>query len=376
MTFDHIVIGVGGMGSAAVCELARRGQRVLGLEQFEIAHANGSSHGLTRIIRLAYNEHPNYVPLLRRSYEMWRRLEADAGEELLVITGGLDLGASDSRVLTGALEACQQHDLAHEHLSTREIKSRYPAFNVPDGFEAVYQPDAGYLRPERCVTAHVAEARKMGAEIHERETVLGWEHRNETFIVKTDRATYEAPSLVVTAGPWASKLVSELGAVAKPMRQVVGWFQSSEPALFEVDRCPVFILDVEEGEYYGFPIDSRTPGFKLGRFHHLHEDLDPDAPRREPDAVDEEVIRRALRRYFPAADGPTSLIQACMFTMTPDRHFILDQHPEMPGLTIGAGFAGHGFKFASVIGEIMADLAAGGVTDHNIEMFSLKRFAS
>jgi sarcosine oxidase len=345
------------------------------LEQFDVSHNLGSSHGLTRIIRLAYNEHPDYVPLLLRAYEMWHRLESDADEQLLVTTGGLDIGPQDGRVFAGALESCQQHDLDHEVLSGIDIAHRYPGFQVPEHFNAVLQPDAGYLRPERCILSHVMQAMKLGATIRAREAVIAWEKKGDQFEVTTSRGSYRTPSLVITAGAWAGKVLDSLVEYARPQRQVVGWFQPDTPALYTPDNFPVFILDVPEGEYYGFPIDHQTPGFKLGRFYHLHQDMDPDGPRQNLDAEDEEVLRRALRRYFPDANGATMAMQSCVFTITPDRNFILDTVTDIPGLIIGAGFSGHGFKFATVIGEILADLAEAATTRHEIGLFAMDRFS-
>lgn len=376
MTYDHIVIGVGGMGSATVCELARRGASVLGLERFDVLHEQGSSHGNTRIIRLGYNEHPDYVPLLYRAYEMWRALQEAAGEELLVVTGGLDIGPRQGRVVSGALQACQMHKLPHQLFDAQQLHNHYPGFVVPDNFAAVYQPDAGYLRPERCVLAHVNQARQLGAQVHTRETVLSWHKDGDTFTVVTDRARYQCRSLVITAGPWAAKLVPQIAEFVQPLRQVVGWFQPQVDATFSVDNCPVFILDVDEGEYYGFPVDEQLPGLKIGRYFHQHEVMDPDARRRDAGPEDEALLRKALRRYLPEADGATLALQPCLFTVTPDRHFLIDQMAACPGLTIGAGFSGHGFKFASVVGEILAELAINQETQHNIDLFALKRYLS
>lgn len=375
MTYDHIVIGVGGMGSATAAELARRGRKVLGLEQFDIPHDFGSSHGLTRIIRLAYNEHPNYVPLMRRSYEMWRELEDGFGEKLLFITGGLDAGPRDGRVFPGALAACELHNLEHEVLSASEVSARYPGITLPENFAAVFQPDGGFLRPEQCIVAQVINAQAHGADIRAREAVTGWSVDGEGVTVTTTRGTYSAGSLVITGGAWAGKLLSAVASTALPQRQVLGWFQPQDPDVFALGNFPVFILDAEEGEYYGFPIFA-VPGFKLGRFYHREEPADPDNQRREVDDEDEEILRRAVRRYFPQANGATMSLKHCMFTNSPDNHFILDRVPGQPQVAVAAGFSGHGFKFCTVIGEIMADLAMDGTTRHDIDMFSMSRFGA
>ncbi len=373
--YDVIVIGVGGMGSAAVYHLARRGRRVLGLERYDIPHDLGSSHGLTRIIRLAYYEHPSYVPLLRRAYELWHELEQRAGEQLLYVTGSIDAGPPESQVFQGSRLSCELHHLPHEILTGAELRRRFPGYQLPADFLAVLQPDGGFLLPERCIVAHVVAAQALGAEVHTREQVLEWEPRGDEVRVVTDRGLYAADRLVITAGPWAAKLVPDLAALAVPERQVVGWFQPMQPELFLPERFPVFNLLVEEGRYYGFPIHG-IPGFKIGLYHHLLEQVDPDTIDREIHPRDEQVLRRAVERYFPAAAGPTMALKTCMFTNSPDEHFILDLHPSEPRVSLAAGFSGHGFKFCSVVGEIMADLAERGETGHDVRLFRLGRFGT
>ncbi|MCC7368516.1 MAG: N-methyl-L-tryptophan oxidase [Chloroflexi bacterium] len=373
--YDTIVIGVGGMGSAAVYQLAKRGQRVLGLERFDVPHTMGSSHGITRIIRLAYYEDPSYVPLLRRAYELWRELESGVGEQLLHITGSIDAGPADSQCFEGSLTSCREHRLPHEVLSGAEINRRFPAYRLPADHQAVLQPDGGYLLSERCIVAHVTAAQALGAEVHARERVQGWEPRPDGIRVSTDRAVYESDKLIVSAGAWVGEMVPRLKPLTTPERQVLAWLQPSEPALFEPARFPVFNLQVDEGRYYGFPIES-VPGFKFGRYHHLAEAVDPETIDREPTPEDEAILRQFAERYFPAGTGPTMALRACMFTNAPDEHFILDLHPDDDRVVVASPCSGHGFKFCSVVGEITADLAETGETRHNIELFRLSRFAS
>src|SRR5690349_11588457 len=228
-SFDQIVIGVGAMGAATVYELARRGQRVLGLEQFGVPHEFGSSAASTRIFRFAYFEDPSYVPLMRLALSRWQRLQRDFGEEFVTRTGGLDLGRPSGRVVSGAKLACQAHDLAHEVLSGRDVNRRFPAWRLPDDFEAVFQPDAGFLLADRAIVAHVALARRFGAEIHENEIVRRWKLSGDRVEVETDRARYEAGALVLAAGAWSGKLLAPLASLARPERQVVAWFPSDGP---------------------------------------------------------------------------------------------------------------------------------------------------
>jgi sarcosine oxidase len=370
--FDVIIAGIGGMGSATAYALARRGRRVLGLEQFAIPNELGSSHGLTRIIRLAYFEHPSYVPLLRRSFELWRELQAEAAEELLCTTGCLEVGYPDGDVVLGSLESCRVHDLPHEVLSAAELMRRYPAYDVPPDVVAVLQPDGGFLVPELCIASYARLATARGAKLHTGERVLGWEPAGDGVRVRTDRAVYEADRLVISAGPWAYQLVDLLVGRAVPERQVLAWFKPARPDLFTPEAFPVFLLDVEAGRFYGFPM-SGIMGLKIGVMHHLHEETDPDHVDRAIHPRDEEVLRDCAARYFPAGAGEALALKTCMFTNTRDEHFILDLYPGLPQVAIAAGFSGHGFKFCSVVGEIMADLADHGTTRHDIGMFRLAR---
>ena len=375
--YDAIVIGLGGMGSASAYHLARRGRRVLGLEQFEPLHERGSSHGLTRIIRLAYHEHPSYVPLLRRSYELWHDLETVAGEELLITTGALEGGPADGSTFLGALEAAKLHDLPHEVLGAEELRRRYPAFA---GFDAdtrvVWQPDGGFLLAERTMRAHLDAASAAGAELRFGEAVGSWDAIGEDGVrVTTGRGTFEADRLLICAGAWARTLVPELAALAVPERQVLAWLTPLRPDLFLPQQFPVFLIDVQEGSYYGFPA-HRGHGLKLGRYHHFREPMDPDDPDRSTRPDDEAVLRAFVERYLPDGAGPTEMLKACLFTNSPDEHFLIDRLAATPQVTVAAGFSGHGYKFCSVVGEVMADLAIDGVTRHDVGLFRLDRFAA
>jgi sarcosine oxidase len=369
--YDVIVIGVGGMGSAAVYHVAARGATVLGLEQFDVPHARGSSHGLTRIIRLGYWEHHSYVPLLRRAYALWRELERDAGEQLLIVGGSIDAGLADSRPITGALAACAQFGLTCDLLDATQLSNRFPAYRMPRDVVAVFQPDGGFLLAERAVVAHVSAARARGASVQTRERVTQWRTVRGSIQVRTNMSTYHARRLIVTAGPWAGTMLPQFGRVLSPERQVVIWTRPQRAELFTVDRFPVFYIHVEEGAFYGFPAYG-AQGFKIGKYHHRHEAADPDVPAHEPDDEDERILRAALSRYFPDADGPRLAAETCLFTNTPDEHFLIGREN---AVSYAAGFSGHGFKFCSVVGEILADLALDGATKHDISLFDPARFA-
>jgi sarcosine oxidase len=372
--YDVIVIGLGAMGSAALFHLARRGQRVLGLERFNIPHEHGSSHGITRIIRLAYYEHPSYVPLLRRAYELWHELESLAGLELLHTTGSIDCGPEGGAIFEGSRRSCELHDLPHEVLTSGELSARFPGYRLPQETMAVLQPQGGFLVPELCVAYHVILAQSFGAEVHARTKVVEWEPTSSGVVVTTEDGVYEAEKLVVSAGAWIGALVPALRALTVPERQVLAWMQPLRPELFMPERFPVFNLTVDEGRYYGFPVYG-IPGFKLGRYHHREEAVDPDTMDRACDADDERLLRSFTERYFPDAAGPTTAMHACLFTNTPDEHFILDLLPEHPQVVVASPCSGHGFKFASVVGEILADLSMSGVTTHDISLHRLARFS-
>ncbi|HLW47719.1 MAG TPA: N-methyl-L-tryptophan oxidase [bacterium] len=371
--YNAIVIGVGGMGSAAVYHLARRGRRTLGLEQFDIPHDRGSSHGTNRIIRLAYWEHPSYVPLLRRAYELWRELEHRAGERLLIITGGVDAGPEGSKTVQGSLLSCDLHHLPHETLNAAELHRRFPGYRLARDMVAVYQPDGGFVLSERAIVAHVTAAQALGADVHAREPVLDWEAGAGGVRVRTARDTYSADRLVITAGPWAARLVPALAQTAVPERQVLLWAQPLRPEYFQLGAFPVFNMESPEGRFYGFPIYG-VPGFKIGKYHHRLERTGPDSVDREIHPEDEAVLRDGIRQYFPDANGPTMAMTTCLFTNSPDEHFILDRHRDHENVCLAAGFSGHGYKFCSVVGEIMADLALEGRSKFDLSLFRANRF--
>ena len=371
-TYDAIVIGLGGMGSAAAYHLAKRGQKVLGLEAFEQNHANGSSHGEHRIIREAYFEAPEYVPLIQRAYTLWRELEDESGQDLLQITGGLLLGDPDSEVVTGSVESARQHGLAYELLQPDDVRQRFPGFHLPEGLVAVFEPNAGYLRPEACVSAYLELARTHGADLRFNEPVTGWEADDDGVTVTTASASYRAASLAIAAGPWTGELLAELDLPLTVVRIVNAHFGSTDPETFDQRQCPIYIWEVPEGTYYGFPHIPGS-GLKLGR----HDRHDPTTARTIDRGVrDAEVddLRNMLDLYMPGASGEVLKTLTCMYTVTPDLHFILDRHLRYPNVAYGCGFSGHGFKFASVIGEILADLAADGETSHPIGFLSAGRF--
>ena len=374
-SFDVIVLGVGAMGSATVAELAARGVRVLGLERAGVPNDGGSSGGTNRVIRLAYSEDPRYVPLLRRAFERWRSLEERSGERLLVVTGGLDAGPMDGNIVSGSLESCRLHGLSHELLDAAAVRRRFPGFALPDDMAAVYQADAGLVMSERAIAAYAQAAIEDGAEIHGREPAIGWEPTTDGVVVRTERAEYRARRLVVSAGAWAPTLAPPLADLLVPERQVLIWTQPWRPERFRVGSFPVFIMGAPAGQLYGLP-SYGIPGFKFGVFHHKFERVDPSTwdPLRI-DTSDEAMLRSNIDLYFPDAAGPTLTLKACLFTNAPDGHFIVDTYPGLPQVILASPCSGHGFKFASVVGQLIADMATDRPPEFDLSMFSLDRFS-
>jgi sarcosine oxidase len=372
--YDAIVVGLGAMGSSAAYHLARRGPRILGLEQFDIPHWRGSSHGYSRMIRLAYYEHPDYVPLLRRSYELWHELERSSGQKLLHLTGGLYMGPPTGHVVAGALAAARRHGLEHELLSRQQIAARFPHFQLPASFAGVLEPQAGFLLPERTIAAHAEGALRAGAELHGHEAVTAWQSSSDGVAVTTARGTYRAKKLIFCGGAWSTKLVADLGVKLTVTRQVLGWLWPRNPEPFALGRHPVWGIEQADGSLaYGFPMMSDNPGLKMAR-HAPGTPADPDTIAREPVAGDEQEVTGIAQRYLPDGLGPVLALRICMYTNSPDGHFILDRHPRHENVLLACGFSGHGFKFASVIGEVLADLAMDGRTNMPVQFLGMSRF--
>jgi sarcosine oxidase len=369
--FDAIVIGLGGMGSAAAYHLAKRGADIMALEKFQLNHLNGSSHGRTRMIRSIYYEHSSYMPLLKRAYSLWSELQGESGKELLLQTGGLMIGPRDGKLVSNVTGNAEAHNLPYELLSQSEITRRYSVLRLPDDHVGVFDTNAGILFPERCIEAHTTLARKAGAELHFNEPMTKWMMSNGKVIVKTERNEYTANSLIFTAGGWLTQLVSDIHLPLKTERQSMFWFQPTEHnELFSPRRMPVFLW--QKGTdlfYYSFP--DIGDGFKVARHHH-GEITTPDRIR-GIDKEDEFPIRTFLKENIPSANGRILASATCHYTNTPDEHFIMDFHPKHKNLILISPCSGHGFKFSSVIGEIAAELALDGKTNLDTSFFRLTR---
>jgi sarcosine oxidase len=378
--YDVIVVGGGVMGCATAYHLARRGRRVLLLEQFAIGHDRGSSHGHSRIFRLAYDL-PDYVRLAQAALPLWRALEREAGVELLLQTGGLDYARPGTPVFENTCAALAALQIEFEQLDSAAVARRFPQFDMPGDTVAIYQRDAGILDANRCIATLASEARRHTADVRENEPARQIRAAGAGAEVRTDTASYAADRLVVTAGAWARPLLRQLG-LDLPLavtREQVAFFApravdgASDPDQFMPGRFPIFIEHaVASPAAYGFPIFG-LPGVKIG-FHQGGPVIEPESQERAPDSAMNTALHDYLARWIPGAAGELLFSQTCRYTNAPDDHFIIDRHPEHPQIAIGSPCSGHGFKFGVLIGAILADLAEHGATEHPIEMFTIARF--
>ena len=371
-THDAIVIVLGGMGSAALAHLVGRGLDVLGLEQFETGHDRGSSHGQTRIIRRAYFEHPDYVPLVDRSYALWAELESATDTQLVHQTGLALFGEPGGAVVPGVRRAAAAHKLDIRDVALAEVPRRFPGFAPSADMEVLYEPDAGYLAVEACVQAHLQLARTKGAHIAEREAVLSWRSTGTEVEVVSQGARHKARHLVICAGAWTSTLLRDWCVPMQVRRVVVSWFNTRGLSYRVEDGCPIFCFDTHDGFYYGFPVlDER--GVKIARHDQGEIIRDPSTIDRSEQSADRASIERFIDRYLPDVKPTATHHSVCMYTMTPDGHFVIDRHRDFPNVWIAAGFSGHGFKFAPVVGSILADLVTTGQTAEPIDFLRASR---
>ena len=373
--FDVIVAGVGSVGSAACYHLARRGARVLGLERFEIPHDHGSYHGHSRMIREAYFEHPDYVPLLRRAYELWGDLQSACGDAFFHIGGGIYVGAEDGTIVPGSLLAAREHGIDHALLSADEIRARYPVMSPPPGQVGFYENRCGFLVPEKAVRAHADAARSHGAILQTGERLESWQVHADGVEVSTDRARYTADQLVITSGAWSAEVAQDLGIELQVTRQVLAWFEPlGDPEKFAPGNFPCWF--VETGApvgHYGFPVLSGDPGLKIA-VHRPGEVIDPNTTPGPPSEDEIGALHATLDEIFPGCAGALAEACTCKYTNSPDGHFVVGAHPAHQGVSLACGLSGHGFKFASVLGEALADLAQDGATDLPIGFLSPARF--
>lgn len=370
-TFDVIVLGCGGFGSSAVFHLARRGLSVLGLDQLTPPHQQGSSHGETRVIRKAYFEHPSYVPLLHRAYELWGELEQRSARELFVRCGLLLAGPADGEVIAGARLSAREHQLTIENLSVAEARQRFPVINVPDGLDVVFEADAGFLRAERCIETHLSEALRHAAVLNFDECVTDIRWSQNSVEVTTNRDHYHAGSLVVTGGAWTGRLLRDYESIISIKRKTLFWLPVSDPRWNAATQSTIHLMDLPEGQFYGFPsIDGRlvkvaehTGGSVVDRVDNLVRSTTAD------EAVG---VLNYAKRCLNGVDLRVERTSVCMYSMSPDGHFLIDRLSDAP-IVVAAGFSGHGFKFTSVLGEAISDLVLTGKSPLPIDFLSRNR---
>lgn len=373
-SYDVIVVGLGAMGSATIYHLARRGLKVLGFDRFQPPHTSGSSHGLSRIIREAYFEHPAYVPLVQRAYGLWHELEASSDRTLLHQTGGLMIGPPDGALVAGARRSAEQHELPHEVLSPDQIRRRYPCFQPAPEMVAVSEPRAGILFPELAIQTHLELAARHGAVLHFNEATIRWESNDDQAIVRTSAAQYSGHQLVLAAGAWNSMLVSGPKLPLAVERQVLFWFEPTpgNDVSFQPEHCPIQIWEYSPGEFfYAFP--DVGDGVKVA-IHHQGQPADPDRLQREVQKHEVLKIRSLVQRFLPGANGALKNSAVCMYTNTPDEHFIVDFLPGRPRVLLLSPCSGHGFKFSSAIGEVASQLLTEGKSSLDLSLFQLNRF--
>lgn len=371
--FDTIVIGLGGVGSAAAYALASQNIRTLGIDRFTPPHARGSSHGETRIIRKAYFEHPSYVPLLLRAYDLWGQIEYVAEQKLFHRTGLLEIGPSDGIVVPGVLLSAAQHGLDIETMSMSEAHRRFPGIDGDASWSVLLERDAGYLNVEECVAAYLKLARDNGAELKTDEVVVDWQSRNGSVVVRTDKDEYHARSLVVAAGPWASEALSRYRLPLRVVRKYLYWYQGGTPSYRQDHGFPCYFYETAQGYFYGFP-ERDGAGAKVARHSGGETVQGPIDGMHPADDDDRNMVEMFLKRNLPEMNLECRQTKGCYYTMTPDENFIVDCLPDAPNVTVVAGLSGHGFKFTSVLGEIAARLSTGCNPPCPIDFLSLRRF--
>lgn len=373
---DVAVIGMGAMGSMTLWRLAERGISAIGFEQFAPGHNRGSSHGESRVIRTAYFEDPRYVPLIRRSFTLWHELERLSRQKsLLSMTGILSIGPPESDVVVGTVASARTHSLAHEMLDAEQMRRRYPQHRLNSGDVAVYEDPAGILLPDRAILAAVQRAETLGAKILRRTKIVAIEKKGDLAEIVAGHSTYCVRHVVVAVGPWLGTFLPDLRLPVSVERQVLAWFPVRNVGEFQPSRFPVFIHGIGANHMcYGFPsLDSAT--IKLA-VHHEGDATTADTVDRAVHERDILPLRALIERYLVGVGSRAVRSHVCMYTNTPDSHFLIGSPKDRPWMTVLGGFSGHGFKFAPVIGDAAADLSTTGKTDDAFQLFSLDRFVT
>jgi monomeric sarcosine oxidase len=370
--FEVIVLGAGGVGSATLYQLARRGVRAVGIDRFNPPHERGSSHGQTRVIRQAYFEHSDYVPLLIDSYREWNELEQSTGKSLFNQIGLIQMGPADGVIVTGVLAAAAERGLDVESMTAAEVHQRWPGLAFSDELVGVFEPNAGYLLVEACIQAHLDAACDMGAKLRCETEVESWEADSRGVRVRTSNGIIEADRLVIAAGAWASDMLADVNVPFEIRRKSLFWF-ANDRREYVVGNCPVFLFELPQGVFYGFPqIDQR--GVKFAEHSGGQIVDDPLEVARSVDANEQRRLVDALHRHLPGVSSRVTDHTVCMYTMSPDEHFVVDRHPTHENVAFAAGLSGHGFKFTPVLGKALAELAIDGGTTLPIQFLTLERF--
>lgn len=380
--YDAVVIGTGGLGSSALLHLADRGLNCLGIEQFTVAHSRGSSHGETRAIRKAYFEHPSYVPLLHAAYDEWEDIERRCQEELPSAraehglfnkSGLLEIGPPDGILVSGIRKSVAEHGLQLEEYEGAEFDKRFPGFSLPEGSVALFEPDGGFLHVEKCVYSCCMLAQKLGAELLTETPVLGWQDCGTHFEVALESEKILTKHLVVTAGAWTAQLLETLGCRLQVTRKQLHWFEVTDAHFNESANAPVFFYQTPTGFFYGFPsLDGKK--MKIAEHSGGEPIAGPQSLSTEVDQIDLERVQRFIPSSLDGVKPHAVEHSVCMYTLSPDEHFIVDTHPDSPRLAFAAGMSGHGFKFASVFGKRLVQLAMGEERDPAMNFFRATRF--
>ena len=371
--YDVIVVGLGAMGSASLYALARSRHRVLGIARFAPPHALGSSHGRTRIIREAYFEHPAYVPIVRRAFDLWRELERSIGKPLYVKTRGITIGPESGMLVRGARASAEAFGVPHRVLSAAGVHRQFPGLQPLDDMVGVLEDRAGVLFPEQCIAAMLARAEKDGAEVRRDDVVLGWEAADGGVRVRTTSGEYRAAQLVLAAGAWMRQLVPDLAPVLAVTRQPIQWFEPSRPEEFTAATCPVTLWEYGPNRVF-YTLPDFGDGVKAA-VHYEGQPVDPDHLDGRASSDEDAAATDLLRRFMPHATGHLRESQVCLYTNTPDLHFVIDVHPAHPKqVVVVSACSGHGFKFATAIGEVVTELLAGATPRYDLSMFRMGRF--
>ena len=366
--YDVIIVGIGAMGSATACHIAQRNKKVLGIDRFTPPHKLGSSHGQTRIIREAYFEGPQYVPIVQQAYKNWVKLEKEYGQPLYQQTGGLMMGLPDSEIIQGTRLSAEIYQLPYEILNAKEIRKKFPAYRPTDEMIAVWEPRAGMVFPEKCIEAHIEIARKNNADFLFNEVVISWQAEGDGVSVTTGNGKYFADQLLLTAGAWLNNFLKDAPLPLIAERQVLYWFEPTQPThLFNAENFPIFIWSPDsENDYYGFPDIGN--GIKIAK-PKRSEIADPDELNRNVQPEEIEEIRSFLQNFIPEANGKLLMTEVCMYTNTPDNHFRILHHPDHPQVLVASICSGHGFKFSSAFGEILSDILLDKKTSFDLSLF-------